>query len=98
MHAVEAYLRDLRNIRSSGAAVPETSYYGALANLLNAIGKTLKPRVNCIINIQNRGAGIPDGGLFTADQLQRRVLSEPFLGQLPGRGAKPSTNTTRINE
>jgi len=25
MHAVEAYLRDLRDIRSSGAAVPETS-------------------------------------------------------------------------
>ncbi len=31
------YLQDLRDIRSSGAAVKETSYYGALANLLNGI-------------------------------------------------------------
>ena len=25
----------------------ETSYYPALANLLNAVGQTLKPRVRC---------------------------------------------------
>jgi len=31
------YLQDLRDIRSSGAAVKETSYYGAWANLLNGI-------------------------------------------------------------
>jgi len=63
----------LRDIRSSGEAVPETSYYGALEGLLNAIGKTLKPRVRCVINIKNRGAWIPDGGLFTSDQLSRSV-------------------------
>lgn len=44
------YVRDLRDIRSSGANVPETSFYGPLANLLNEIGRTLKPRVRCIIN------------------------------------------------
>jgi hypothetical protein len=39
----DTYIRDLRAIRSSGAAVKETSYYPALANLLNEVGKTLKP-------------------------------------------------------
>ena len=39
------YLEELHTIRSSGAAVKETSYYGPLANLLNSIGAALKPRV-----------------------------------------------------
>jgi hypothetical protein len=46
------YLRELRDIRSSGANVPETSFYGPLANLLNDLGRRLKPRVRCIINPQ----------------------------------------------
>ncbi len=81
-----AYLRELREIRSSGAAVKETSYYGPLANLFNAVGKTLKPRVRCVINIQNSGAGIPDGGLFTSDQLQRAGETPMLGGQIPARG------------
>src|SRR6266478_3303360 len=51
------YVRDLRDIRSSGANVPETSFYGPLANLLNEIGRTLKPRVRCIINPESVGIG-----------------------------------------
>jgi Type ISP C-terminal specificity domain/N-6 DNA Methylase len=86
MNPLESYIRELRDIRSSGAAVPETSYYTPLANLLNDIGKTLKPRVRCIMQLQNQGAGFPDGGLFTLDQLQRASASEPLLGQLPARG------------
>ena len=85
-YPVETYLRELRDIRSSGAAVKETSYYGPLATLLNEVGKTLKPRVRCIINIQNRGAGIPDGGLFTSDQFQRSAEGKPPPGTLPARG------------
>jgi hypothetical protein len=60
MTPFETYLTNLNEIRSTGAAVPETSYYGALETFLNEIGKTLKPRVRCVLNIQNRGAGIPD--------------------------------------
>jgi hypothetical protein len=67
MNPLETYIRELYEIRSTGAATPETSYYGPLASLLNDIGKTLKPRVRCIINLKNRGAGLPDGGLFTPD-------------------------------
>src|SRR5438093_6125957 len=85
MHPVELYLRDMAEIRASGAAVPETSYYAALSNLLNAVGATLTPRVRCILSLQNRGAGLPDGGLFTPEQFQRGS-GEVREGQTPSRG------------
>lgn len=84
---LEAYLTALKAIRATGAGVPETSYYPALSNLFNAVGKSLKPKVRCIINISNQGAGLPDAGLFTADQFQRQADGEPKDGQLPARGA-----------
>jgi len=86
MTPLETYLRELRDIRSSGAAVKETSYYPALSNLFNEVGKRLKPRVRCIINLANRGAGLPDGGLFTAEQFQKPSEAEPLPGQPPARG------------
>ncbi|MBI3946622.1 MAG: N-6 DNA methylase [Armatimonadetes bacterium] len=85
MHPLEAYIRELRDIRATGAAVQETSYYGALANLLNAVGATLRPPVRCVLQLQNRGAGLPDGGLFAADQFEKRA-TEPLPGQMPARG------------
>jgi hypothetical protein len=87
MNALETYLEELYAIRSSGGAVKETSYYPALSNLLNEVGKTLKPRVRCIINIQNAGAGLPDGGLYAAEQFQKQSKGELREGQLPARGA-----------
>ena len=87
MNPLETYLEELRAIRSSGAVVKETSGYGALANLLNAIGHTLKPKVRCFIHVKNSGAGLPDGGLFTADQLKNTDEEAPLLGiPLPSRG------------
>ncbi len=38
MTPLEAYLTSLREIRSSGEAVDETSYYGALETFFNEIG------------------------------------------------------------
>ena len=90
---LEAYLTDLKAVRASGAGVPETSYYPALSNLFNAVGKTLKPKVRCIIHISNQGAGLPDGGLFTADQFQRQADGTPKAGQLPARGAIEAKGT-----
>src|SRR5437660_2957672 len=87
MDALENYIRELSYIHSSGSATDETSYYVPLANLLNEVGKTLKPKVRSIINIKNKGAGLPDGGLFTPDQFQRAADTEPLLGMLPSRGA-----------
>jgi hypothetical protein len=86
MHPVELYLATLRDIRASGAAVKETSSYAALSNLLDEVGKGLKPRVRCILQLANRGAGNPDGGLFTADQFVRGA-ADPIDTGIPSRGA-----------
>src|SRR5688572_20484451 len=86
MHPLEKYLHDVREIHSTGVAVPETSYYPVLRDLLNAIGSTLKPAVRCIMHPANQhGAGLPDGALFTIDQFQRGQ-NVPIPGQKPNRG------------
>ena len=95
MNAVIRYLKDLIEIRSTGAGVPETSYYPALSNLLNEVGRGLSPAVRCVINLANRGAGNPDGGLFTASQFRTGKASAPKVGQLPERGVievKPTSD------
>jgi REP element-mobilizing transposase RayT len=94
---LERYLTDMGEVRRSRAGVPETSYYPALERLLTGLGSSLSPKVRCVINLAHRGAGLPDGGLFTADQFRRRPRGEPdaddpFLAQAPARGvieAKP---------
>ncbi len=79
------YLRRLHEIRSTGAATKETSFYAPLERLLNAAGQTLAPRVVATFQLKSIGAGNPDGGLFTADQLQRDT-ERPAEGTLPARG------------
>ena len=86
MHPLETYLQELRTIHSAHAGVKETSYYPALSNLLNEVGKPLKPRVHCIIHLQDTGAGLPDGGLFTDEQI-KNDLKEMLAGAVPARGA-----------
>ena len=81
--AVETYLDDLRRVRASGGATGERSSYGPLANLLNAVGATLKPKVFCVGELADQGAGHPDFGLYTAKQIQR---GRPREGQAPERG------------
>ena len=88
--AVEAYFTDLGRVRASGGATGERSSYGPLATLLNAVGATLKPKVFCIGELADQGAGHPDFGLYAAKQVQR---GSPREGQLPERGVvevKPS--------
>ena len=57
--AVEAYFADLGRIRASGGATGERSSYGPLANLLDAVGATLKPKVFCVGELADQGAGHP---------------------------------------
>jgi len=38
LNPLEEYLRELHNIRRSGSAVAETSYYPALRDLMDAVG------------------------------------------------------------
>ena len=81
--AVETYLTDLRRIQASGGATGERSYYGPLENLLNAVGNALKPKVSCVGELADQGAGHPDFGLYAAKQLQK---NQPREGQVPERG------------
>ena len=58
--AVEAYFTDLRLVRGSGGATNERSLYVPLANLLNAVGSALRPKVFCVQELAEQGVGHPD--------------------------------------
>ena len=81
--AVETYFADLGRVRASGGATGERSSYGPLANLLNAAGATLRPKVFCVGELADQGAGHPDFGLYAAKQVQK---GQPREGQTPERG------------
>ena len=70
-------------MRASGGSTGERSSYGPLANLLNAVGGTLKPKVFCVGELADQGAGHPDFGIYTAKQVQK---GRPRQGQIPARG------------
>ena len=99
--AVEAYFEDLRRLRASGGATDERSSYVPLANLLNAVGGSLKPKVFCIIELADQGSGHPDMGLYAAKQVQK---GKPRQGQVPERGvvevksAKAALGTSEVRE
>ena len=88
--AVAAYFAELRRVRASGGATGERSAYGALTDLLNAVGDTLRPKVFCVPELADQGAGHPDFGLYTTRQTQRggsqRQQQRQRRGQLPERG------------
>ena len=80
---VEAYFTELRLVRGSGGATDERSLYVPLANLLNAVGGGLRPKVFCVQELADQGAGHPDFGLYTTQQVQK---GKPKSGQKPERG------------
>ena len=81
--AVENYFTDLRRLRASGGATGERSTYPPLTALLNAVGAVLKPKVFCVSELADHGAGHPDLGLYAARQVR---YGRPREGQLPERG------------
>jgi len=83
---LEIYLSELNTIRLSGTR--ETSNYTPLINLLNGIGKTLKPKVHCVGNpkSQGKGSGIPDVGLYTKERMPKGTVEDDFLNTPPDRG------------
>ena len=81
--SIETYFDDLRRVRASGGSTGERSSYGPLANLLNAVGATLKPKMFCVGELADQGAGHPDFGLYAAKQVQQ---GRPREGQVPERG------------
>ena len=72
-----------RRIRASGGGTDELSSYPALTNLLNAVGGALRPKVFCVSQLAQQGAGHPDFGLYAARQVQR---GQPKQGQTPECG------------
>lgn len=82
---VGAYLRRMREIRATGGATLETSFYGALETLLNAVGNSLNPKVRANGQLRNQGAGHPDFGLYTQHQC-RSGEPMPGQGEVPERG------------
>lgn len=86
MNPLETYLQEIYEIHSTGANVKELSFYPALKDLLNAAGKELKPKVQSVMSMRNQGAGMPDGGLFTASQVRKKANEDSILEQVPERG------------
>lgn len=89
--AVAAYFARLGALKSTGAATRETTYYSVLEGLLNAIGADLKPKVFCVAQMADQGAGHPDFGLYTASQCQKGT---PKAGQKPERGVVEVKSTS----
>ena len=90
--AVEEYFAELRRIRATGGGTSELSYYLPLGNLLNAVGGSLRPRVYCVSQLAQQGAGHPDFGLYAAKQVQG---GKPKQGQTPEGGVvevKPASD------
>ena len=81
--AVEEYLAESRRIRASRGGTSELSYYPPLSNLLNAVGSSLRPKVHCVSQLAQQGAGHPDFGLYAARQVSQ---GQPKQGRLPEGG------------
>lgn len=86
MHSLETYFATLGQIHDTGGVVAETSYYGALENLLNQVGDGLGPQVRAVPQLRDTGAGSPDFGLFATGQFEAGLEGEPLPGQKPERG------------
>lgn len=86
MNLLEIYLRHLSDIRSSGASVGEIDCRSALENLFDEVGKTLQPKVRCTIDRNLKGAGVPDGGFFSASQFRKVSDKAPLDLQNCDRG------------
>ena len=81
--AVEEYFAELRRIRATRGGTGELSYYPPLNNLLNAVGGSLRPRVHCVSQLAQQGAGHPDFGLYAARQVSKGHAKQ---GQVPEGG------------
>jgi hypothetical protein len=92
VNPLEKYLEDVAAIHATGAATDETSYYTPLNNLLDEVGKQLKPRVKAVMQLKNLyGVGHPDGGLFiNPDQFQKKAAGAPIAGQKPASPSRRS--------
>ena len=98
MNPVETYLKELRDIRASGG-VPETSGYGALANLLSEVGGKLKPKVRCIDQPQERRRRHPGRRLLHREPVREGQAASRCPGSspraAPSRSSRSATTPAR---
>ena len=90
MSPVETYFRLVNDIHQADGAAPAPRYYSVLADLLNAIGQQLNPKVGCVLRLKEIGQALPDGGLFTIDQFPKSdgvPQISRFPTSPPSRGA-----------
>jgi SAM-dependent methyltransferase len=89
MSLLSDYLQKVRTIRAV-QSTGELSFYSALEDLFNAVGDDQTPPVRCVMNLKDIGAGLPDGGLFTADQIPESTVplfEKEMEAPPPARGA-----------
>lgn len=84
-HHLAHFISNVQAVRATSGGTKETSYYTAINNLLDGVGDALKPKVRAVMQLKNLGAGNPDGGLFTADQFDKKTTAIKNLGA-PARG------------
>jgi hypothetical protein len=82
---LDAYLDEVARIRSL-PGTKETSFYPAVAALLNQVGGELRPKVYCLHH-PTGGNGIPDFGLFEQTSFRRGEAPAWKAGIMPDRGA-----------
>jgi hypothetical protein len=87
MKPVETYFRSLHYSYAAGAGTARTAYNSSLANLLNDLGRGLKPKVRCLLDLKEISPGLPDGGFFTVNQFPRAARATGLPGGPPNRGA-----------
>jgi len=96
---VRDYLREVAAIRASGGGTDEQSLYHPLQTLLNTVGTALRPKVFCVAQLADTGAGRPDFGLYVGSQLSADHDGAPLPGAVPERGvieAKPPADDVRL--
>ena len=69
--AVKAYFADPGRVGASGGETGKRLSHGPLANLLNAVGASLEPRVFRVCELVGRGAGDARLGPHAAKQLRK---------------------------
>lgn len=83
---IKNVLKKIQELYKAGVGVQETSYYPAIIELFNTAGDELKPKVKAISHPKSSGAGIPDIGLFTAEQIDNKKNNNFDQQLLPERG------------
>jgi hypothetical protein len=82
---LDLYLDEIARVKATKAGTTETSYYPAVATVLNAIGQKLKPSVYCLHHPSGK-EGIPDFGLFEQAKFKKSEQPSWKDGVLPERG------------